>query len=51
MKVYKNEEEQRLVKEEERADEKTAKEASRREATRRRDPQRIMLMKYRRTFK
>ena len=46
MKVYKNEEEERLVKEEERAKGKTAKEAGRREATGRRGPQRRELTNF-----
>ena len=48
MKVYKNKEEQMLVEERDRAEEKemTAKEAGRREATRRRE-----LTNYKRTFK
>ena len=53
MKAYENEDEQRLVKEEERAEEKekTAKEAGRREATGRSGLRRKELTKYRRTFK
>ena len=53
MKVYENEEEQRLVKEDERADEnkKIAKEAGRRDASERRGPRRKKLTNYRRTFK
>ena len=52
MKIYENEEEQRLV-EEERAEEKekTATEAGRREATGKSDPQRKELTNYRRSFK
>ena len=53
MKVYEKEQQQRLEKEEARAEEKekTAKEAGRIEATGRNGPRRIELTNYRRTFK